>query len=150
RRHVESLDGKLASFFYGEGARHVVLRGKELSLARSHGHILRAGKGLMPDAEIVSCTCWAAGAFASQLTLGNASVAKLFSGQREPLNIVRSSGLRIFLRRERSESWQLLAVPSAFEMALNECCWRYQQRTQSLTVRCIATEDQPTLTFDVQ
>ena len=149
-RHVEQLNGKLASFFCGEEARHVVLRAKELSTARSHGHILRAGEGLLPDAEVMSCTHQAPGVFASQLTLGNTSLARVFSGVREPLNVIRSSGLRMFVRHDASRPWQLLAVPSAFEMALNECCWHYKQGQHLLTIRCASAGTEPALVFDIR
>ena len=144
RRHDDG-----GSFFVGDDARHVVLRRKELSVARPHGHILRAGRGLMPDDEVMSTTCYAAGVFASQLALGNASLARLLSGVRDPLNVVRSSGLRIFVRHDARQAWQLLGVPSALEMALDRCTWHYQRGEDWLTVTCAAAEDRPQLTYDV-
>jgi cellobiose phosphorylase len=149
RRHEEFAGHTLHSFFHGEDARHVVLRGKEIATARPHGHILRAGRGFTPAEELMSCTCYAAGAFASQLTLGNTSLAKLLSGVRDPLNIVRSGGLRIFVRLHPSETWQLLGVPSAFEMALDECRWIYKSIANELTVRCRAADAEPVITFDL-
>ncbi|WP_428938077.1 GH36-type glycosyl hydrolase domain-containing protein [Fontivita pretiosa] len=151
-RHRESLDGKAASFFYGQDSRHVVLKAKELSVARPHGHILRAGRGWFPDSELTSVTCYAAGGFASQLTLGNASLAKLLSTQRDPLELIRSNGLRIFVRRQSDPAgnWQLLTVPSAFEMALNQCRWIYRHGSDLLTVSCIAREDDPAITYQIR
>ena len=110
RRHVEIVDGQPLSFFCGDDSRHVVLKAKELSVARPHGHITGSGPGFSPDAPIMSCACYAAGIFMSQLTMGNTSLAKLLSGVRDPLNIIRSSGLRVFVRRKESEPWQLLGV----------------------------------------
>ena len=104
----------------------------------------------MPDAQIISCTCWAPGIFAAPLTLGNASLSKLFSGVRDPLNIVRSNGLRMFVRNSSSERWELLASPSAFEMALDHCGWYFKRDDRMLTVRCITAERDPALTFKVQ
>jgi cellobiose phosphorylase len=149
-RQVEYVEGKLASFLYGPDSRHVVLRGKEVSTTRSHGTILRAGKGVMPDSELLTCTCSAPGIFASQLTLGNASLSKLFSGTRDPLNVVRSSGLRMFVFLREMQEWYLLTVPSAFEMALNQCTWFYKIGSILLTVSCVASEDEPAITFDVR
>ena len=145
RRHDDG-----GSFFVGDDARHVVLRRKELAVARPHGHILRAGRGLMPDDEVLSTTCYAAGVLASQLALGNASLAKLLSGVRDPLNLVRSNGLRIFVRFDPSSAWQLLGVPSAFEMALDRCAWHYRRGDDAITVTCTASEDSPRLNFDAR
>ena len=149
RRHVEIVDGQLLSFFCGDDSRHVVLKAKELSVARPHGHIMRSGPGFSPDAPIMSCACYAAGIFMSQLTMGNTSLAKLLSGVRDPLNIIRSSGLRVFVRRKESEPWQLLGVPSAFEMRLDRCTWHYKQRDNLLAIACSASEDDPAFTFGV-
>ena len=146
RRHDEA--GR--SFFHGDGAAHVVLRAKELAVARPHGHVMRAGRGLMPDAEVMSTTCYAAGVFGAQLALGNASLARLLSGVRDPLNVVRSNGLRIFVRDEPGDAWQLLGVPSAFEMALDRCRWLYQRGAEMLTVTCAASDDESKFTFDVR
>ncbi len=136
QRHAEIVDGQLHSFFHGDDARHVVFAAKEKLSARPHGHILRAGKGLTPDSNILSSTCYAHGVFASQLAMGNTSLAILFSRIRDPLNILRSSGMRIFVRETSGNPWRLLGVPSAFEMALGECRWIYKHGQELLTVRC--------------
>ena len=80
-RH-EEFDGlRRHSFFFGDDSRHVVLKSKEIALARPHGHIMRSGQGLMPDAEVMSCTCYAAGVFASQLAVGNTVFGKFLSNR---------------------------------------------------------------------
>jgi cellobiose phosphorylase len=150
RRHEEREAGRLLSFFTADDARHVVLRDKELRVARPHGHIMRAGRGLTPDAEVISCTCYAAGGFASQLTLGNTSLGKLLSGIRDPLNLVLASGLRILVREDVSGKWLLLGVPSAFEMTADQCRWHYKRDAGVLTVSCCAAADEPALTFEVR
>lgn len=154
RRHEERVNGSLGSFFHGAGARHVVLRGKELSVARPHGHILRAGQGLSPDDELMACTCYAAGVFASQLTVGNISFGKLLSGVRDPLNLLRTSGLRVFVRdAAASGPWQLLGVPSAFEMALDEARWIYRRAgpdAKTITVRLAASQSAPEMTLEAR
>jgi cellobiose phosphorylase len=149
-RHIELDHDLVTSFFHGPDARHVVLKSKELSVARPHGHIMRSGRGMTPDAELMSCAFYAAGVFASQLTLGNTSLGKLLSGVRDSLNLVRSNGLRLFVRHDSSAPWQLLATPSAFEMAVDQCRWIYQRRGDRLTVTCSASDDQPSFTYDVR
>ncbi|HEY7087841.1 MAG TPA: hypothetical protein VH518_07100 [Tepidisphaeraceae bacterium] len=150
RRHIESADGKLLSFFHGGDSRHVVLKAKELTVARPHGHIMRAGQGLMPDAQVMSCTCYAAGIFASSLALGNTSFGKLLSRIRDPLDLIRSSGLRLFARDQPSQRWQILGVASAFEMAVESCRWFYRHGEKLLTVTCRAADDDPAFTFSVR
>ena len=55
-RHAEFRDGRLRSFFCGRDSHHIVLKSKELAVARPHGHLLRSGKGFSPDSELMSCT----------------------------------------------------------------------------------------------
>jgi 1,2-beta-oligoglucan phosphorylase len=148
-RHEEFAESRRQSFFYGPDSRHVVLKSKELALARPHGHIMRSGLGLMPDAEVMSCAFYAAGVFASQMTLGNTVFGKFLSCARDPLNIVRSSGLRIFVRRNPDAAWELLAVPSAFEMAPNFCRWHYKFDRDLLTVTCTASDDDAAFVYTV-
>ncbi|MCS7034717.1 MAG: cellobiose phosphorylase, partial [Phycisphaerae bacterium] len=113
------------------------------------GHILRTGESFLPDNTTLSTACYAAGVFASQLTLGNPAMVKLLSGVRDTLNVLRTQGLRIFARSNPAEPWQLLAMPSAFEMARHECLWRYKHRGGVLSIRCTASADDPALRFEV-
>lgn len=147
RRHEEHALGKLVSFFTGDDSRHIVLREKEIALLRPHGHILRAGPGLMPDDPVMTAACYASGMFASQLTLGNTSLAKMLSTQRDVLNLVRSSGLRIFVNR--GGEWSQLATPSAFEMSRSAAKWIYKFGDRLITVKCSAHENEPALTYSL-
>ena len=70
RRHNETVNGKVLSFFYGQN-NHVVLRAKEILADRPHGHIMQAQAGYKADENIVSTTCFAGGIFNSHLTQGN-------------------------------------------------------------------------------
>jgi cellobiose phosphorylase len=148
-RHEERAGSTLLSFFYGPQSRHVVLKAKEAIVARPHGHIMRSGRGLLPDAEVMSCTSYCAGVFASQMALGNSVFGKFLSAVRDPLNIVRSSGLRILIRRHPTGAWRLLAVPSAFEMAPNFCRWFYKNNGNLLTVTCTASDEDPAFTYEI-
>ncbi|RTL42243.1 MAG: hypothetical protein EKK53_11510 [Burkholderiales bacterium] len=123
RRHEEWADGVLQSFFTGDAA-HVVLRAKELRVQRPHGHILRSGQHLVPDETALTSTCWMAGVFHSMLTQGHVSINRLLSTQRSLLGLFRTAGLRLFVRQPGA-GWQLLGLPSAFEMAPQRCRWLY-------------------------
>jgi cellobiose phosphorylase len=117
-RHVEQRDGMLLSFFHGH-QEHIVLKAKELVMERPTGHIMRSGRDLVPSDDSLSVTAWMFGVFGSQLTIGNTSFNKLLSVCRNPLNVLKASGQRIFVRTDRG--YELLGLPSAFEMGPNDC-----------------------------
>jgi len=149
-RHEEWVGDQLHSFFHGDDSGHVVLKVKELAVARPHGHIMRSGEGFTPAAEILSSAFYAAGVFASQLALGHTSIGKLLSGVRDPLNIIRSSGLRIFIRKNNTECWQLLGVPSAFAMLRHECCWHYNRGGRSISIRCCSAKNDAAFSYTIK
>ncbi|MGK2852378.1 MAG: GH36-type glycosyl hydrolase domain-containing protein [Candidatus Limnocylindrales bacterium] len=148
-RHVERADGALRSFFHGRQL-HVVLRAKERIVERPTGHIVRSGTNLLPDDDTLSVTSWMTGVFGSQLTIGNTSFHKLLSVVRDPLNILKSSGQRIFVRTAAGD--QLLGLPSAFEMGPTGARWIYRGDRHTIAVRVAASLDAPAwcLTVEVE
>ncbi|MFO1046912.1 MAG: hypothetical protein U1E52_03290 [Geminicoccaceae bacterium] len=149
RTHEERVDGELLSFFTPDAPhnRHVVLRAKERLVARRHGTVLRSGGGMLPDAKMLSATCWMHGVFAAQLALGNTTFHKLLSVSRDPYDIMRSSGLRILV--DHGSGWRMLGVPSAFEMGLGDCRWIYRLQDRTVTVRALAAGDDPAMNWRV-
>ena len=139
-------DGRLLSFFVPDPPhnRHVVLDAKERSVTRRHGAILQ-------ERPVPCCrtrrrcrvTCWMHGVFAAQLTIGNTAFHKLFSVSRDPYNLTRASGLRMLV--DAGQGWRLLTVPSAFEMGLSDCRWIYRLPDRTVSVRAIASGDDPAL-----
>lgn len=123
-RHAEWQGGRLLSFFR-EDAGHVVLRAKELLVQRPHGHILRSGDHLVPDEGALTSTCWMGGVFHSMLTQGHVSINRLLSTQRSLLGLFNTAGLRVFVQPESGGDWQLLGLPSVFEMQPQRCRWLY-------------------------
>ena len=123
-----------------------MLKAKELLAERPTGHILRSGRDRLPSDDILSVTAWMFGVFGSQLAIGNTSFNKLLSVCRNPLNVLKSSGQRIFLRTERG--WELLGLPSAFEMGPNSARWIYHDRERTFTVRIATSLDAPVCTLD--
>ncbi len=150
RAHEETAGGRLVSFFVPDGAhnRHVVLRDKEATLARRHGAILRTGQGMLLDATTMCATSWMHGVFASLLTIGNTSFHRLFSASRDPYNITRAGGLRILI--DAGAGWRLLAEPSVFEMGLSDCRWMYRLEARTVTVRAVASGDDPAMTWRIE
>ena len=124
RRHEErDPDGMLLAFFHGT-ATHVVGRGKEATVLRPHGHILRSGEPRWVEGEHLGLTSYAAGIFSAQVYLGNPSLARLLSVVRNPLNVARAGGQRVFVRT--GGAWQQLGVPSAFAMTPGDVRWIYR------------------------
>ncbi|NCC52897.1 MAG: cellobiose phosphorylase [Spartobacteria bacterium] len=147
RRHEERDEQGLLSFFYGTD-RHVVLADKDIRSERQHGHVLKSGNSLMPDDPVLCTTGYMAGIFNAQIVLGNTNFNKLLSVVRNPLNILKSSGQRIFV--ETDGGWKLLGMASAFEMGRNHCRWVYMLGEDTLTVRTWVSSEAPVLYMDVR
>ena len=149
RLHEERAEENLLSFFTPDPPhnRHVVLRDKERLVTRRHGTLLRSGQMMLPDEATLCATCWMHGVFAAQLTIGNTSFHKLFSVSRDPYNITRASGLRMLI--DAGDGWRLLTVPSAFEMGLSDCRWIYRFCGRTITVRAIASGEDPAMQWRV-
>jgi len=147
RRHEERAAGRLLSFFIDASA-HVVLKAKELTVLRPHGHILRTGGGLTPDEAGLTSTAWMAGVFHSMLTQGHVSINRFLSSAHSYLGLFRSDGLRIFV--ELAGLWHLLDVPSAFEVSPEACRWIYRHQGGLLEVRGSALIDRHALTLSAR
>ena len=87
------------------------------------------------------------GVFGAQLTLGNTSFHRLWSISRDPYNITRGSGLRLLV--DAGEGWELLTVPSAFEIGLADCRWIYQLAARTVTVSAVVAADEPAVQWRV-
>lgn len=143
-RHEEfDAQGNRLSFFYGAD-RHVVLREKELRVQRPHGHLLRTGRHATPDETALTSTTWMAGVFHSMLTQGHVSFNRLLSTVHSYIGLFRSHGQRVFIdcgSADDGVDWQLLDVPSAFEMAPAACRWIYRHARGVIEVRSEARSD---------
>lgn len=136
RRHEEiDAQGQLLSFFCGAN-RHVVLRAKELSVQRPHGHLLRTGWHATPDETALTSTTWMAGVFHSMLTQGHVSFNRFLSTTHSYIGLFRSHGQRVFA--EIDGAWRLLDMPSAYEMAPDHCRWLYRHEKGLIEVRSAA------------
>ena len=147
RRHCEREQGRLLSFFCAKNS-HVMLRAKEISVDRPHGHMMQARAGYAPDENIVSTTTFAFGVFNSQLTQGNTNFNILLSVCTSPFNLSPESGQRIFVELEGR--FYLLGVPSAFEMGLNHCRWIYQHGKHCFQVRTWTSPSAPQVNMNFQ
>jgi cellobiose phosphorylase len=147
-RHEEfGEDGQRWSFFHGD-AHHVVLRAKELQVQRPHGHLLRSGRHLTPDESALTSTCWMSGVFHSLLTQGHVSINRLLSTVRSYLGLFRSHGLRVFV--DTGGGWQLLHMPSVFEISADACRWIYRHDEGVIEVRSEAGSEPQLLTLSIR
>ncbi len=147
-RHAEhDASGALLSFFHGDNA-HVVLRAKEAAVMRPHGHLLRSGHHAVPDETALTSTVWMAGVFHSLVTQGHVGINQFLSTVRGALGQFRAQGQRIFI--DAGAGWQLLGVPSAFELRPEACRWLYRHAGGLLEVRSGVAHSPHALTLDVQ
>jgi cellobiose phosphorylase len=147
RRHAEYRDGRLHSFFT-DACTHVVLKAKELSVLRPHGHILRTGSHLTPDEASLTTTVWMDGVFNSMVTQGHVSINRFLSTTHSYLGLFRSHGQRLFV--QRSDGYARLAVPSAFAMTAAECRWIYKHDAGLIEVRTAAASDRHAITLSAR
>ena len=131
RHEEEYVDGKLLSFFT-DTHEHVVLKDKELLVERPHGHILMSGNNHHRTNHVITSTSYMYGVFNSQLTVGNTSHNKFLSNIRNPLNVMKTSGQRLYI--EIDGVYHLLTMPSLFEIGFNYARWYYKTEDDVITV----------------
>jgi cellobiose phosphorylase len=147
-RHSEVDEhGTRVSFFHGTDS-HVVLRAKELRVQRPHGHLLRTGRNTTPDETALTSTAWMSGVFHSMVTEGHVSINRFLSTVHTYLGLFRSHGQRVFV--QEGDQWQLLNVPSAFEISPNRCRWIYQHAKGAIHVISEARTDPHELTLSIE
>ena len=123
RLFLEKKDNRLLSFFTKDYA-HVVLLEKERELERPTGHIITSLNSLNElDKDLLTSTNYSYGLFNAQVSAGNTSMNKFLSANRGLLNTGRVTGQRIYVKID--ECYQILGVPSAYEMGLNYAKWYY-------------------------
>jgi CRISPR-associated protein Csx3 len=126
-------NGQLHSFFLKHRTSHVVTRAKEAFGPRPHAHILRSSAGDFPNASQLSTTVLMAGCFNSLLSSGHSSFHRLLSFPRETHGLTPSTGQKVWIRI--NDTWQVLGVPSCFEMSLNEARWIYQLSSHTIEIK---------------
>ncbi len=147
-RHEERDDrGRLLSFFHGADC-HVVLREKELRVLRPHGQLLRTGRHLTPDETALASTVWMRGVFHSMVTQGHVSINRLLSTVHGYVGLFRSHGQRVFV--QIGATWQLLDVPSVFEMSTDAARWIYRFDGGLIEVRAEARSDPHELVLSIE
>ncbi|WP_051314800.1 GH36-type glycosyl hydrolase domain-containing protein [Alteribacter aurantiacus] len=147
RSHEEYEGNQLLSFFT-DTHEHVVLKEKELITERPHGHIIMSGQSTDFRSETLSTTSYMYGLFNAQLVIGNTTFNKLLSQARNPLNVMKTSGQRMYV--EFGGKYRLLGMPSMFEIGFNYCRWYYKTEEELFEVTNFTTVDAPDVTLTVR
>ena len=88
------------------------------------------------------------GVFHSMVTQGHVSINRFLSTVHTYLGLFRSHGQRVFV--QLGDRWQLLNVPSAFEMSPDACRWIYRHAGGVIQVRAEARHEPQELTLSLE
>lgn len=147
-RHQEEWhDGQLLSFFT-DTHEHVVLKAKELLVERPHGHILMSGNNAEIREDTITSTTWMNGVFHSHIVIGNTNFNKFLTNTRNPLNILKTSGQRIYV--EIDGVYQLLTIPSVYEIGFNYTRWYYGTEKETFIITSYTVLDAPEVHLHVR
>ncbi|MHC0037712.1 GH36-type glycosyl hydrolase domain-containing protein [Pseudoneobacillus sp. C159] len=147
-RLQEEWDGETLLSFFTETYEHVVLKEKEWKVERPHGHIIMSGQDGTLKANTITTTSYMYGLFNAQLVVGNTSMNKMLTNARNALNVLKTSGQRIYV--EIDGAYRLLTMPSMFEMGFNYARWYYKTANDTLVVTNFTTVDTPEVHLQVR
>lgn len=147
-RHQEEWEKDTLLSFFTDRHEHVVLKEKELCVERPHGHIVMSGHNDKMNDIILSSTSYMYGIFNSQLVVGNTKYNKMLTNARNALNIMKTSGQRIYI--EMDGIYHLLTMPSMFEMGFNYSRWYYKTADEMYIITNFTTIDTPEIVLHVR
>ncbi|MDO9630147.1 MAG: hypothetical protein Q7I99_09635 [Acholeplasmataceae bacterium] len=136
--HIEKPNETYLSFFT-ENHHHVVLKEKELLVERPHGHLMIHGDLKHVSENVMATTNFMFGLFNSHLVLGNTSFNKFLGDLRNPLNLHKISGTRLYVKIYNT--FQLLGLPSYYEMGGATTKWYYKTSDDVLVVEVFVDID---------
>lgn len=136
-RLLEEHDKDNLLAFFKPDRTHVVLQAKELLVERPHGNIITT----LPEKDTISknlltSTNHMYGLFNAQTTIGNTDSNRLLSANRGQLNLQKYSGQRLWIKV--GESYRILTVPAAYEIAFNYSRWYYKLEDDIIVITAVA------------
>ncbi|WP_245208027.1 GH36-type glycosyl hydrolase domain-containing protein [Sediminibacillus dalangtanensis] len=146
-RQLEEKDQNGLLSFFTKTYEHIVLKRKETMVERPHGHILMSGENHMVRDDNLSTTSYMYGIFNSQLAIGNVNMNKMMTNARNPLNVAKVPGQRIYIELEGC--YRLLAMPSLFEVGFNYARWYYKLENDVIIITNFTTVDSKQVQLDV-
>jgi 1,2-beta-oligoglucan phosphorylase len=147
-RHNEEREGDTLLSFFTDTHEHVIMKEKELMVERPHGHILMSGENHRLKENTITTTSFMYGLFNSQLVVGNTSFNKMMTNQRSHLNMMKTSGQRIYV--EVDGVYRLLTMPSMFELGFNYARWYYKTEEDTIVVSNYTVVDSPEVQLNVK
>lgn len=147
-RHQEEYQDNHLLAFFTTTYEHIVMKNKELLVERPHGHILMSGNNVKFGAKVIATTSFMYGIFNSHVVVGNTNMNKMMSNARNALNIPKMAGQRIYA--EKDGIYQLLTMPSMFEMGFNYVRWYYKTKDDMLIITNFTTLDTPEVRLHVR
>ncbi|MCC3358494.1 cellobiose phosphorylase [Bacillus sp. REN16] len=147
-RYQEEWDSNTLLSFFTNTYEHVVLKEKELLVERPHGHILMSGQNDKVKDDTMTTTSYMYGVFNSHIVIGNTSMNKMMTNMRNALNNTKTSGQRIYV--DINGSYQLLTMPSMFEIGFNYVRWYYKTSEDLLMITNYTTLDRPEIRLQVR
>ncbi len=136
--HIEKDKNGYLSFF-SDNHHHIVLKEKELLVERPHGHLMIHGDIKHVSENVMATTNFMYGLFNSHLVLGNTSFNKFLGDLRNPLNLHKISGTRIYVKID--DTFKLLGLPSYYEMGGAVTRWYYQLHDDVITIDMMVDMD---------
>lgn len=121
-RHKEYEGNQLISFFC-ENHHHVVMQQKELIVERPHGHLMIHGDIERASENVMATTNFMFGVFNSHIVLGNTTFNKFLGDVRNPLNLQKISGQRVYIYIDGE--YKILGLPSYYDMGVTSTTWTY-------------------------
>ncbi|WP_152396185.1 GH36-type glycosyl hydrolase domain-containing protein [Paenibacillus guangzhouensis] len=147
-RHQEEREGGSLLAFFTDTYEHVVLKEKELRVERPHGHILMSGNNVELGSKCMTTTTYMYGIFNSHVVVGNTNFNKMMSNARNALNVPKAAGQRIYV--EQDGVFQLLMMPSLFEIGFNYVRWYYKTASDTLIITNYTMLDTPEVRLNVR
>ncbi|MGA4721013.1 GH36-type glycosyl hydrolase domain-containing protein [Fictibacillus nanhaiensis] len=147
-RILEEYEGETLLSFFTPTYEHIVLKEKERIVERPHGHILVTGDNVSLKEDTITTTSYMYGIFNSQLVVGNTSFHKMMTNARNALNVMKTSGQRIYV--ELDGKLKLLTMPSMFEMGFNYTRWFYKTEDETFIITNYTTIDTPEVELHVK
>ena len=146
-RQQEEWEGDTLLSFFTDTYEHIVLKEKELVVERPHGHIIMSGNNDKMTENIITSTSYMYGIFNSQLVVGNTSFHKMMTNARNALNVMKTSGQRIYVEVEGQ--YKLLTMPTLFEIGFNYSRWYYKTADDVIVVTNYTVLDSPDINLEV-
>lgn len=143
----ETIDGQILSGFTPENV-HFISQSKELYVEREHGEIFLSGNSMSIKNRGLATSSFIYGLFNAHIVIGNTTMNKLLSNQRDHLNLNQASGQRIFVKM--GDTYQMLGMPSTFEMGYNFARWIYVLDNDTLTVINFVANKENSLQLEVK